>query len=255
MFVRVRALDLLNPAGLRMVIACVLTAGGLASFVVGWGGGEPGSTPNRSEVNTTAQANVSKAIFVSAFFSMLHRPLTSDDALPSLRHSPRGPVAATGGRLGPLSDTESAHAARRLSSAVPAWLVPGSDERLCLLYTVKALTRGPGGRPLPPAIVQRCTTLAAATAGRLIVTQSLSPSSRARSGSVLILGVVPDGVTRVSVISGNGHKIVDLVRLNSYSGIVVDPTEVKFSDRMGNGPISRQVPIAGFGRREAKPAR
>jgi hypothetical protein len=72
---------------------------------------------------------------------------------------------------------------------------------------------------------------------------------------MLIVGVVPDGVTRVSVISGNGHQTVDFVRRNSYSGTVVDPTAVKFSDDMSNGLVSREVPIASFDSREAKPTR
>jgi len=136
---------------------------------------------------------------------------------------------------------------------VPAWLVPAADERLCLLYTVKALTSGPEGRPLPPAIVQQCTTVTAAAAGRLVVTQSLS-ASRQGSSAVMILGVVPDGVTRVSVIGGDAHAKVLPVRGNSYAGTVLDPTAVRFSERMGNSTVSRLVAVASFDGHSAGPA-
>lgn len=180
---------------------------------------------------------------------MLNSARVSVDALPSARH---GMLPS---RSDPLLTQASEREARRLPLRAPAaWLVPAADERLCLLYTVNALMLGPGGRPLPPAVVQQCATVAAATAGRLVVTQSLSPSSRAGAGAILVVGVVPDGVRRVSVISGDGHQTVGSVRGNSYAGTVVDPTAVKFSDDVGNGTVSRQVPIASFDSREAKPA-
>jgi hypothetical protein len=147
----------------------------------------------------------------------------------------------------------SAHTARRLSSTVPAWLVPESDERLCLLHTVKALIRGRGGRSLPFAIVQQCTTMATARAGRLVVTQSLS-ASRQGSSAVMILGVVPDGVTTVSVLDGGGHAKVLRVRRNSYAGIVVDPSAVRFSDRVGHTIVSYLDSVTSFDSRSARPA-
>ena len=149
----------------------------------------------------------------------------------------------------------SVGAARRVSSTVPAWLVPENDERLCLIYTVNAFRPGSGGRSLPPAVVHQCATVAAATVGGLVVTQSLSPSSRAVTSSMLVIGVVPDGVTGVSIISGDGHQTVVSVRRNFYAGTVVDPTAVKFSGRVGNGRVSRQVPIVSFDGLEAKRAR
>jgi hypothetical protein len=254
--VQSRVLDILNVAGLRTVIACVVTAylaGGLTCSLVGCGGGESSSTSTWPEVDTTAEANTAKATSAGAFFSVLNRSRTSDDTLLSVPHEPRGPVVAAPGTSGPLSNTASAHAARRLASAVPAWLVPKSDERLCLLYAVKALTLGPGGRPLPLAIVQQCTTVAAATVGRLVVTQSLS-ASRHGSGAVMILGVIPDGVSTVSVLGGDGHTKVLPVRGNSYAGTVVDPTAVRFSDRVGTSSVSRVVPVASFDSRTPMPA-
>jgi hypothetical protein len=141
----------------------------------------------------------------------------------------------------------------RTGSGDAAWLLPGSDEELCLLYTVKALTRGPEGRPLPPAFVRRCTTATAATAGHLVVTQSLAASPR-DSSAVLILGVAPNGVARVSVISGSERTRVLPVRRNAYVGTVVDPRAVTFSARVGNTTVSRLVPVASFDGPSARPA-
>jgi hypothetical protein len=134
-----------------------------------------------------------------------------------------------------------------------AWLIPVADERLCLLYTVKALTPGPGGRSLPPAVVQQCATLAAAIVGRLVVTQSLSASSSGGSEEIRILGVVPDGVGRVSVIGGDGRTTVLPVQRNSYAGTVAEPTAVRFSDRVGTSSVFRVVPVASFDGRVVMP--
>jgi hypothetical protein len=179
------------------------------------------------------------------FFAVLDSKRTVEDAVPSVRHGP------SAGSQVPLSGDAGVDAARRLSST--SWLAPMSGGRLCLVYIVKALTRGPGGSPLPPALVQQCATVSAAVAGLLVVTQSLSPSSRAGSGAVSILGVVPDGVRRVSVIGRDGHTTSLLVRHNSYAGTVVDPTAVSFSDHVGNTTVSQLIPVASFDGRLARP--
>jgi hypothetical protein len=70
-----------------------------------------------------------------------------------------------------------------------------------------------------------------------------------------VIGVVPDGVRSVSVISGDGHQTVVSVRRNSYASTVVEPTTVKFSDHVGKGTVLRQVPIASFDSLEARRAR
>jgi|ERR1700683_760090 len=216
-------------------------AGGLVFLLTGCGSAGTSSQREQSAANgADTQSTLTSA---RSLFSVLSSARTSDDMLPSVQRSPGGPLVVGSGLS---TNAASVSAARRVSSTVPAWLVPESDERLCLLYTVNALMLGPGGRPLPPAVVQQCTTVAAATAGRLVVTQSLSPSSRAGSRSILVIGVVPDGVRSVSVISGDGHQTVASARRNSYASTVVDPTAVKFSDRVDKGTVSRQIPIASF---------
>jgi hypothetical protein len=198
----------------------------------------PSTTGDAGHATDRSDAHAYVGPSVGTFFSALDRKRTVEDALPSVR---RGPSV---GRQVPLSEEASVDAARRLSST--SWLVPVSGGRLCLVYSVKALTRGPGGSPLPPALVQQCATVSAAIAGRLVVTQSLGLSSRAASGAVLILGVVPDGVRRVSVIGGDGHTTSLLVGHNSYAGTVVDPTAVSFSDHAGNTTVSQMAPVASF---------
>jgi len=206
----------------------------------------PSTTGGAAHATDGSDAHAYVGPSAGTFFSVLDSKRTVEDALPSVRHGP-----SVGSQV-PLSDEAGVDAARRLSST--SWLVPISGGRLCLVYIVKALTRGPGGAPLPPALVQQCATVSAAVAGRLVVTQSLSPPSRAGSGAVLILGVVPDGVRRVSVIGGDGHTTSLLVRHHSYAGTVVDPTAVRFSDHVGNTTVSQLVPVASFDSRSARPA-
>jgi hypothetical protein len=69
----------------------------------------------------------------------------------------------------------------------------------------------------------------------------------------MILGVVPDGVSTVLVLSGSdGRTKVLPVRRNSYVATVVDPTAVRFSDRVGNSTVAQLVPVASFGSRLAR---
>jgi hypothetical protein len=224
-------------------------AGCLAVLLAGCGsGGRPHATLANATHTTGVERTASgPAAPVSAgmLFSVLDTERTDDDALPSVRSGVPVGGSAT------LSDNAGARGARRLSSM--AWLVLTGDSELCLVYSVKALTPGPTGAPLPPAIVHQCTTVIAAAAGRLVVTQSLSASSRGKSEEVRILGVVPDGVARVSVIEGDGRTTVVPVRRNSYAGTVADPVAVRFSDRVGTSSVSQVVPVASFDSRAAMP--
>lgn len=216
-----------------MCVITVGTAGSLMALLVG-GGSSSGSRPGQS---ARAISDVSES--ADMLFAVLDSARTAVNALPAV---PRGESAGAPGS--PLAIADE-HAARRLLPTVAAWLVPASDQRLCLAYTVKALTRGPGGASLPPAIVRQCATVSAAAVGRLVATQSLSMYRG--FGAALILGVVPDGVAHVSIVSGDGHTTALPVSRNSYAGTIVDPTSVSFSDRVGNGAVvSRTVPVASF---------
>jgi hypothetical protein len=225
-------------------MVCITTASiaGVLGIVVFAGGvSRPIARLDRS--TTIRVAHVS----ASMLFSVLNSIRVEADALPAVRSG-----VPVGARDSPLAAADE-RASRRLIPTVAAWLVPASDQRLCLVYTVGALTRGPGDASLPLAIVRQCTTVAAAATGRLVVTQSLSPS-RKGSGDALILGVVPDGVASVSVVGADGRTTVLRVLRNSYAGKVADPTAVTFSDRMGSGAeVSRTVPVASFGGYAATP--
>jgi hypothetical protein len=207
-----------------------------------------GTTYRRVSQHAENATSASENTSVGKFFSVLNSVRVSVDALPFARHG------MPPSRSDPLLSQASEREARRLPLRTPAaWLVPAADERLCLLYTVDALTLGPGGRSLPPAVVQQCATVAAATAGRLVVTQSLSASSRGGSEEVRILGIVPDGVARVSVTGGDGRSTVLPILRNSYAGTVADPVAVRFSDRVGTSSVSRVVPVASVDSRAAMP--
>jgi hypothetical protein len=67
---------------------------------------------------------------------------------------------------------------------------------------------------------------------------------------VLVLGVAPNGVSKVLIVSGGsgdtGHVTVLPVRRNSYAVTVVDPTAVRVNLRVGTGTVSEVIPVASF---------
>jgi hypothetical protein len=135
------------------------------------------------------------------------------------------------------------HAARRVLADAPGWLVPATGDQVCLVDLVAPTVASLGGSPAPPpAIAHDCTSEATALGGGLVESQSRTAGAYARSARVV--GVVPDGVSEVTVHErGRPPLIVDVIR-NAYDVVVPDPVAVSFALHRGSRSVVHTVPVA-----------
>lgn len=156
----------------------------------------------------------------SAFSVLGVRPVATE-AMPGwvshrLGESARPPITAA--ELG---------GARQVLDHGRAWLIPLGDDALCLARLVAPLPSAVGGRHYPPAVDRSCATADAARAGRLVQFQYLS-TTPGGSGRVRIVGIVPDGVSRVGLAIGRGaRRTVDVSR-NAYRYVGAAPRSLSF---------------------------
>lgn len=107
------------------------------------------------------------------------------------------------------------------------WLLPAPESDLCLVRVVYPLVPEINGESLPPSASRECSSEAAAEAGRLFGSQSLSTTFVKRLPT-RVDGIVPDGVHYVTVhFAGDASKKVAVVR-NAYEVIVINPHSVSF---------------------------
>jgi hypothetical protein len=170
-------------------------------------------------------------------FSLLDQRGGPNDAVPSQV------TAALEADVSPEFTARDIRIARRVLPSESAWLVPAEGGDLCLVRLVYPLVSSIGGTPLGPAVAVGCNSEAAALAGRLVATQSLSATSAARTVPVRVIGIVPDGVENVSIRSGRGHASRVAVVQNAYEAVLRDPTEVLFEIRHGGRRTHTEVPL------------
>lgn len=153
---------------------------------------------------------------------VLRAPRSNRDAVPPwvVRH------LLTKGEEPALSITDI-HSARRVLPHQKGWLVSAPEDELCLVRVVYPLVFEIDGEHLPPSVIRSCSTEAAAEAGRLFETQSLS-TTFAKRMPTRVDGIVPNGVPQVTVrFAGSGSKKV-AVKRNAYETIVINPRSVSF---------------------------
>lgn len=93
-------------------------------------------------------------------------------------------------------------AARRLVPDSPVWLVPADGEE-CLVRLLSPLAEDSN---FPPAVSQRCATLADAGRGKLVGTRSLTTSGH-RAVNSEVVGLAPPGAPWVEVRSKDGRSV------------------------------------------------
>jgi hypothetical protein len=141
----------------------------------------------------------------AAAFSVLRQPLTAADAMPSAESTSLSDSSVVGALGGNLSLARDAQAPNAVGTA---WIVPG-DGAVCMIpYGYATNGAGIGGGS--------CTDDAAATSGQL---QTISGSVRA-PGIALVSGLVPDGVSSVTLHLADGSTDVLSVNDNIYMGQV-----------------------------------
>jgi hypothetical protein len=136
-------------------------------------------------------------------------------------------------------------AARRVLANDPGWLVPASNGEMCLVRLVYPLIAKVHSATLPPIPLHTCATKHSAETGRLVETQSLATSGT-RSHDNKIVGIAPNSVATVKILSDRGSDTtVDVIR-NAYEAIVVDPVAVLFLT-LGHGKVlTHTVPLTTF---------
>ncbi len=175
-------------------------------------------------------------------FASLAAPVRPSDALPaqvraSLARSTR-----------PRFTAADVRAARRLIAGV--WLVPAAGGDVCFVHYVYATVARIDGRALPPALARVCASEAQAQSGQLFEAQSLTSSAYAVRAR--IVGVVPDGVARVTVHDRRGARSVAVVR-NAYRLVAREPTALAFVQRQGGRRVARSLPISLVQARNSAP--
>jgi hypothetical protein len=142
--------------------------------------------------------------------------------------------------------------ARRVLPLSPGWLVPAGDGQTCLVRLIYPLIPAVHGIALSPTPSYTCASEAATAEGHLVETQSLTTSGTS-TGDARVVGVVPDGVTSVTVVSSEGRRTTLPVFRNAYEAIVRDPTVVRFLVRDGNHRVERSMRLSNFSSANAVP--
>jgi hypothetical protein len=154
-------------------------------------------------------------------FAVLRVPRSHDDEVPPwVEH-----LVLEGHE--PVLSAADIQGARGVLPRQQGWLIQAPEGGLCLVRMIYPLVSEVDGESLPPSVSRSCSSAAAAEAGQLFQTQSLSTTFVKRMPT-RVIGIVPDGVDHVAVrFAGNASKRVAVVR-NAYETIVINPHSVSF---------------------------
>jgi hypothetical protein len=208
----------------RVLLTVVVAAavGGGATLASGAAGASsPESRPAGAGV-PTVPVQSADAVDVQAF-STLGRAAAPSDTIPA---SASVIFSAASGANTSLARHATAIAATGAVTA-NAWLVPGSG-RMCLIAASAASADQKGAA---------CVSDGAATAGELL----LETSSKLEPGRAFVAGLVPDGVSAVSLTTHSGATVVAPVQENVYAA-EVSGWVVSASFNGPSGSVSVQSP-------------
>jgi hypothetical protein len=166
------------------------------------------------------ESRSAKMTQASPDFAIFAPPPTADDELSSEA------VLTLRNSVEPEFSSADMRAARRVIAGDPTWLVPSSNGELCLVRVVYPVTRSQSGSSLPPTVARNCEFEARALEGRLVWLQSLATSTRG-SPWTTIVGVAPDGVSTVTIVSGHGGNMRVPVVRNAYEATIAEPKAVR----------------------------
>jgi hypothetical protein len=212
-----------------IVLACAVAA--LSLLLVSCGAARRSST-------TEAVPHAGFAVFDGA--------PTPADALPS------EVVAWLEKSSQPEFDEAGIRASRRVLAGYPGWLVPAANGEMCLVRLIYPLIAAVHGTALPPTPSQTCAPQASAEAGRLVESQSLATSGT-RSVQNRVLGVAPNGVAKVTIISSRGRRVTVEVIRNAYETVVEDPLAVEFVTTSHHKSVTHTIPLTSFNGRNVSP--
>jgi hypothetical protein len=164
---------------------------------------------------------LSSAVSASAF-AVLQTPDSASEAMPSwVSHD----LVANGE---PSLSSADVRGARRVLANQQAWLIPAPEGKLCLARIVDPLVSQINGERLYPSLTRSCASLAETEAGQLHESQSLSTSFKRRMPT-RVVGVVPDGVSKVTINYEGGASTEVTVTRNAYEDVLINPSSVSFT--------------------------
>jgi hypothetical protein len=211
------------PTGCRLVATALCTAGICVSIALL-------ADHKTRERDTLAEvrSHPGLAVFADA-------PTPSDSL-------PREAIASLANSVQPEFSAVDIHTARRVLANTPGWIVPASDGELCMVRVVYPVAPTPGV-PFSPSVAYRCSTEPEVEAGRLVETQYLG-TTVSRSPHARVVGVAPNGVASVTIVTGDGLQTAVAVTRNAYEAIVDDPVVARFVTFKDGHSHQNAIPLA-----------
>lgn len=168
------------------------------------------------------------------------------DGAPSAADAVTPEVAATLSRsIKPEFDNAEIEDARRVLADDPGWLLPAANGEICLVQLIYPVANADHVEALPALPVISCEPQARAQAGELVATHSLS-SSVTEAAKIQVVGIVPDGVRTVKIIShAERAPTVDVVR-NAYEAVVPDPVSIRFVTATDHKQITHVIALVSY---------
>jgi hypothetical protein len=168
-----------------------------------------------------------------------------DEAWTSSDRLPAEIVTALTQSVRPEFNRADIHSARRVLPLNPGWLMPAVNGQICLVRLVYPLISTQHGIELGPTPSYTCASEAATQEGHLVETQSLATSGT-DTRNARVVGVVPNGVSAVTLVSSEGRRTVVPVFRNAFEAIIWKPTFVRFVVRDGNHKVGRSIRLSNF---------
>lgn len=168
--------------------------------------------------------------------AVLQMPASTEDILP------RAVIVSLLESVRPEFNRSDIESARRILPDQPAWLVSAGDE-VCLVRLVYPLVSGPD---LPPFVAHECASPSVVESGGLVTVQALVTSSGTPTPSARVVGVVPDGVSAVTIKCKSGDGVRVAVARNAYEAIVPGPIAVGFLVDARGKTRHVVVPVSSF---------
>jgi hypothetical protein len=161
---------------------------------------------------------------------------TGDDELPSEVATALAHIQRTKFSNADIDD------ARRVLASQPVWLVPASEDKVCIVRITYPLAGATQETGMAPAIGRTCNSEGEAQAGLLVETRTLGPSPSGWS-RMSVIGIAPDGVADVTITARNGLATTAPVQRNAYEAVVAGPVSVIFRTHHDHRAERHVIPL------------
>jgi hypothetical protein len=132
--------------------------------------------------------------------------------------------------------------ARRVRALQPVWLVPASEDKVCIVRIVYPFPGATQGTGTARAIGHTCNSEEEAETGGLVETHTLGPSPSGWS-RMSVIGIAPDGIANVTISARHGVTTVAPVQRNAYEAVVAGPVSVTFRTHHDHRLVRHVIPL------------